>query len=77
MFVRAIEFTYFCGTSIRDFRRTGSYTVNKENKYISHCRTVPAFNRKFAEICKFDSPNKHINGSSWLNSGTSIKSTNK
>jgi hypothetical protein len=36
--------------------------------------TVPAFNRKIVEICKFDIPNTHINDPSWLSSGTSIKS---
>jgi hypothetical protein len=35
--------------------------------------TVPAFNRKIVEICKFDIPNKHIDDPSWLSSGTSIK----
>ena len=43
-------------------------------KYISHCRTVPTFNRKIVEICKFDIPNTHINDTFWLSSGTSIKS---
>ena len=37
-------------------------------------RTVPAFNRKIVEICKFDISNTHINDPSWLSSGTSIKS---
>jgi hypothetical protein len=36
--------------------------------------TVPTFNRKIVEICKFGIPNTHINDSSWLSSGTSIKS---
>jgi uncharacterized protein (DUF362 family) len=36
--------------------------------------TVPRFNRKIVEICKFDIPNTYINDSSWLSSGTSIKS---
>jgi hypothetical protein len=34
--------------------------------------TVPAFNRKIVEICKFDIPNTHINHPSWFSSGTSI-----
>jgi hypothetical protein len=36
--------------------------------------TVPAFNKKIVEICKFDIPSTHINNPSWLSSGTSIKS---
>ena len=36
--------------------------------------TVPAFNSKSVEICKFDIPNTHIKDRSWLSSGTSIKS---
>ena len=36
--------------------------------------TVPTFNRKIVEICKFDIPSTHINDPSWLSSGTSIKS---
>ena len=35
--------------------------------------TVPTFNKKIVEICKFDIPNTHINDPSWLSSGTSIK----
>ena len=35
--------------------------------------TVPTFNRKIVEICKFDTPNTHTNDPSWLSSGTSIK----
>ena len=42
-------------------------------KYIAHCRTVPAFNRKIAEICKVDIANAQLNDPSWLSSGTSIK----
>jgi hypothetical protein len=36
--------------------------------------TVPAFNRKIVEMCKFDIPSTHIYDPSWLSSGTSIKS---
>ena len=36
--------------------------------------TVPTFNRKIVEICKFCIPNTYTNDSSWLSSGTSIKS---
>jgi hypothetical protein len=43
-------------------------------KYISHCRTVPTFNRKMVEIYKFDIPSTHIHDLSLLSSGTSIKS---
>ena len=35
--------------------------------------TIPAFNRKIVEICKFDIPSKRIDDPSWLSSGTSIK----
>jgi hypothetical protein len=41
---------------------------------ITNVRTVPAFNRKIVEICKFDIPNTHIHDPSWLSSSTSIKS---
>jgi hypothetical protein len=41
-------------------------------KNINHTvGTVPAFNRKIVEICKFDIPNTYINDLSWLISGTS------
>ena len=36
--------------------------------------TVPTFNRKIVEICKFDIPNTHINDP-WHSSGTSIRAT--
>ena len=35
--------------------------------------TVPTFNRKIVEICKFDIPNTHINNPFGLSTGTSIK----
>ena len=37
--------------------------------------TVPTFNRKIVEICKFDIPSTHINDPSWLSSGNLIKVT--
>ena len=36
--------------------------------------TIPAFNRKMVETCKFDITNIHITDPSWLSSSTSIKS---
>jgi hypothetical protein len=37
-------------------------TFNKMKKNIYHTvGTVPTFNRKIVEICKFDIPNTHIN----------------
>ena len=35
--------------------------------------TVPTFNRKIVEICKFDIPSTHINDPSWLSLGNLIK----
>ena len=43
-------------------------------KIYQNVGTVPTFNRKIVELCKFDIPNTYINYPSWLSSGTSIKS---
>ena len=51
-----------------------SYPIIKWKNIYHTVGTVPTFNRKIVEICKFDIPNTHINDPSWLSSGTSIKS---
>jgi hypothetical protein len=43
-------------------------------KIYQNVGTVPTFNKKIVELCKFDIPNTYINYPSWLSSGTSIKS---
>jgi hypothetical protein len=53
-------------------KKTAELQLLKKN--MATVGTVPTFNGKIVEICKFDIPNTHINDPSWLSSGTSIKS---
>jgi hypothetical protein len=50
-----------------------NYGIKWKNIYHT-VGTVPTFNRKIVEICKFNIPKTHINDPSWLSSDTSIKS---